>query len=352
MQSRLKKVKATMAERDIPALLISKPENQVYLTGFQSTNCHLVITPDTNYLLTDFRYIEAAGELAPLYHIVLIDPHVTLYSFIKDLGMKQLAVEEEVLSYGNYKKLAEASGCSILSGDGIVERARIIKDESERNAIKRAQQIADKGFAHMLDYLRPGLTELEAAFELEMYLRSQGAESLSFDTILISGVRTSLPHGTPSTKKLEKGDFITMDFGCVVDGYCSDMTRTVALSSVTPEQREVYQIVLEAQREGCRVIRSGLSCKDADKTCRDIITDHGYGEFFGHGTGHGVGLEIHEAPTLNGRSIEVLEENMIVTVEPGIYLPRKFGVRIEDLAIVTASGIINLVKSEKELIIL
>lgn len=203
----------------------------------------------------------------------------------------------------------------------------------------------------MLNYLKPGLTELEAAFELEMFLRKEGAQALSFDTILVSGVRTSLPHGVPSEKKLEKGDFITMDFGCIVDGYCSDMTRTVALGKVSQEQKEVYNIVLEAQKNGCDAIRQGLSCRDADKACRDIITDAGYGEFFGHGTGHGVGLEIHEAPTLNARSDEVLEENMIVTIEPGIYLPKQFGVRIEDLAIVTASGIINLVKSDKELIV-
>ena len=352
MQNRIKRVKEGMAARGIDAFLITKSENQIYLTGFHSTNCQLVITADANYLLTDFRYIEAARELAPLYHVVLTDHNVTLHTFLKQLDLRELAIEEHVLSYAACKKLEEKVGCNLVSGDGIVEAVRVIKDESELISIENAQQIADRAFRYMLGYLKPGLTELEAAFELEMFIRKQGAKALSFDTILVSGVRTSLPHGVPSQKHLEKGDFITMDFGCVVDGYCSDMTRTVALGSVTPEQREVYNIVLEAQRAGCNSIRSGLSCRDADEACRSLITDRGYGEFFGHGTGHGVGLEIHEAPTLNSRSEEMLEENMIVTVEPGIYLPKKFGVRIEDLAIVTASGIINLVKSDKELIII
>lgn len=351
MQSRLKRVKNSMKAKGISAFLVSKPENQIYLTGFHSSNCQLVLTEDTNYLLTDFRYIEAAGALAPLYHVVLTDANVTLYTFLKDIAIEELAIEENILSHGEYKRLEENVGCRFLSGDGIVETARIIKDDTELQAIKKAQQIADRGFSYMLNYLKPGLTELEAAFELEMFLRKEGAQALSFDTILVSGVRTSLPHGVPSEKKLEKGDFITMDFGCIVDGYCSDMTRTVALGKVSQEQKEVYNIVLEAQKNGCDAIRQGLSCRDADKACRDIITDAGYGEFFGHGTGHGVGLEIHEAPTLNARSDEVLEENIIVTIEPGIYLPKQFGVRIEDLAIVTASGIINLVKSDKELIV-
>ncbi|MGI6733140.1 MAG: M24 family metallopeptidase [Anaerovoracaceae bacterium] len=352
MQNRLKKIKEAMAAKGIEALLVTKSENQIYLTGFHSSNCQLVITADTNYLLTDFRYIEAAGELAPLYHVVLTDHDVTLYTFLKELDIKELAIEDSSLTYAEFKQLEEKVGCAFVSGDGIIEGVRVIKDDSELKSIKKAQQIADMAFIHMLNYLRPGLTETEAAFELEMFLRSHGAQALSFDTILVSGVRTSLPHGVPSEKRLENGDFVTMDFGCIVDGYCSDMTRTVALGSVTTEQKEIYNIVLEAQKAGCNAIRSGLSCKEADRVCRDIIADRGYGAYFGHGTGHGVGLEIHEAPTLNARSEEVLKENMVVTVEPGIYLPKKFGVRIEDLAIVTASGIINLVKSDKELVII
>lgn len=352
MQNRINKVKESMKAKGIRAFMISKPENQVYLTGFHSSNCQIVITEDENYLLTDFRYIEAAAELAPLYNVVLTDHSITIYTFLKQSGIENLAIEEEHLSCSEYKQLSEGVICSFQSGDGIVETIRAIKDESELDAIRKAQQIADLGFCHMLDYMKPGLTEKEAAFELEMFLRSHGADALSFDTILVSGVRTSLPHGTPSQKVLEKGDFITMDFGCAIDGYRSDMTRTVALGSVSAEQRNVYDIVMRAQTAGCNVVRSGLSCREADRVCRDYIAGEGLGVFFGHGTGHGVGLEVHEAPTLNTKSDEILKENMVITVEPGIYMPKKFGVRIEDLAIVTASGIINLVKSDKELIIL
>lgn len=352
MQSRIDKVRKEMKAKGIETLLITNPKNQLYLTGFKSSNCQLIFTEDTNYLLTDFRYIEAAGDLSPLYHVVLLDNNVTLYTFLKELNAQELAIEESHLSYVNSKKIGKAAECTFVSGDGIVESVRATKMPEELTAIKRAQQITDKGFTYMLDYLKPGLTERDAALELELYLRKEGADALSFDTILVSGVRTSLPHGGPTEKVLESGDFITMDFGCIVDGYCSDMTRTVALGSVTDKQKEVYDVVLNAQKNGCLTLRRGLGCKDADNACRKVIADAGYGSFFGHGTGHGVGLEVHEVPTLNSRSEEILKENMVVTIEPGIYLPKEFGVRIEDLAIVTDSGIINLTKSEKELIII
>ena len=250
MQNRLKKVKEAMNSKGVSALLVTKSENQVYLTGFHSSNCQLIITADMNYLLTDFRYIEAAGELAPLYHVVLTDHNVTLYTFLKELGIKELAIEDSSISYAEFKQLEEKVGCHFVSGDGIVEGVRVIKDEYELEAIRKAQEIADMAFTHMLNYLKPGLTEIEAALELEMFLRRHGAQALSFDTILVSGTRTSLPHGTPSQKKLERGDFVTMDFGCVVDGYCSDMTRTVALGSVTDEQRGISDIVMKALKDG------------------------------------------------------------------------------------------------------
>ncbi len=352
MDNRLRKIKAGMKSKGISALLITRPENQFYLTGLNSTNCQLIITEDSDYLLTDFRYIESAGELSTFYHVILLDNNVTLYSVIKDIGLAELAVEEHYMSHADAKKIGDEAGCRLTSGDGIAEYARVIKEPRELEAIKKAQKVADLGFLHMLDYLRPGLKEREAALELELYLRKQGADALSFETILVSGVRTSLPHGEPSQKVLERGDFVTMDFGCKVDGYCSDMTRTVALGSVTDKQREIYNIVLEAQRAGCKALRDGLDAWAGDKACRDLIEDRGYGAYFGHGTGHGVGLEIHEAPTLNTKSQEILKENMVVTIEPGIYLPKEFGVRIEDLAIITPSGIINLVKAEKELIVI
>ncbi|MEG1931440.1 MAG: M24 family metallopeptidase, partial [Anaerovorax sp.] len=215
-----------------------------------------------------------------------------------------------------------------------------------------AAAIADDGFSHIVTFIQPGLTELEIALELEFYMRKNGGESVSFDVICASGQRSSLPHAVPGQRCIRKGDFIVLDFGCKVNGYCSDMTRTVAVGSVTEEQKKIYQLVYRAQMECLKQLHSGMRCSDFDKIARDLFIKEGYGAYFGHGLGHGVGLEIHEAPTANSRSKEVFQENMLITVEPGIYLEKKFGVRIEDLAIIEKRGIINLSNSTKELLIL
>lgn len=229
---------------------------------------------------------------------------------------------------------------------------KLIKTPEEIMKILKAAAMGDICFSHILDYMKVGMSELQVADEIERVLRSLGAENLAFPTICVSGIRTELPHGEPSEKAIEEGDFVTMDFGAVVEGYCGDMTRTVAMGYVTEQQQQVYDIVLDAQRRGLAAVKSGVRCFDVDKICRDIITEAGYGEMYIHGTGHGVGREVHEAPILNAKSEDVLAEYMPVTIEPGIYIPGKFGVRIEDLAIVTEFGIINTVQSEKELIIL
>ncbi|MCL1810084.1 MAG: aminopeptidase P family protein [Clostridiales bacterium] len=219
-------------------------------------------------------------------------------------------------------------------------------------AIMKASAMGDMCFSHVLGFMKAGMTEIEVAAEIERVLFSLGAEKLAFPVICVSGERTSLPHGEPSGKAIEKGDFVTVDFGAVVDGYCGDMTRTVAMGQVTDFQRKIYHIVLAAQFAAIDACIAGARCVDVDRAARGIIESAGYGEEFCHGTGHSVGAEVHEMPALNRESEAVLEENMAVTIEPGIYMPGKFGVRIEDLAIVTKFGIINTVKSPKELIIL
>ena len=228
----------------------------------------------------------------------------------------------------------------------------IIKNQQEIETISKAAALGDKCFSHILGFIEPGMSEKQVAGEIERFLYENGAEGLAFDTISVSGERSCLPHGEPTDKLIQKGEFLTMDFGAVIDGYCGDMTRTVAVGFVTDEMRRVYETVLEAQLAAIQFIRAGVSCYDADKVARDIITDAGYGEYYPHGLGHGVGTLVHEAPTLNAKSEEVLEKDMVITVEPGIYIPNKFGVRIEDLAIVADFGIINKVESKKELIIL
>jgi Xaa-Pro aminopeptidase len=233
-----------------------------------------------------------------------------------------------------------------------MKNRKMIKGPKALLAIAKAEALGDACFSHILPFIKPGVSEMELAAEIERFLLAGGAEGLAFPTICVFGEHSAEPHGTPGSRRLEKGDLLTMDFGAVVDGMCGDMTRTVAVDRVSPLQREVYETVLRAQEAALAVLREGVRCDFADKAARDVITDAGFGEYYIHGTGHGVGREVHEAPTLNAKSEEVLMENMPVTVEPGVYIPGKFGVRIEDLAIVTKFGIINLTRSEKQLMIL
>ncbi len=348
---RIEKLRSLLGAKGGKAILISSKPNQLYLSGFRSSNCHLVITVDRAYLLTDFRYIERAQALAPLWEAVEISREYTLFSFLRELNPENLAVEEEIVSHSFYKDV-EATGISLISGDGLTEKIRAVKEPEELAAIQRAETLGDRCFTHLLDWFRPGVTERETALEIQNFFLREGAEGLSFDTIALFGANTSLPHGEPSSAELKPGDFITLDFGCVVDGYCSDMTRTLALGPITQDQKDLYAVVLEAQTEACKKLRAGMTGKEGDAVAREIISQAGFGKYFGHGLGHGVGLEIHEAPTLNPSGGEMLEKNMTVTVEPGIYLPGKYGIRIEDLVFLTESDIINTVQSSKELIIL
>ena len=219
-------------------------------------------------------------------------------------------------------------------------------------AIMEAQAMGDACFSHILEFIRPGMTEIQVAREIDKTLMDLGAEKLAFDTICVSGENGDQPHGKPSDRIIRNWDLVTMDFGAVVRGYCGDMTRTIGIGSLSEEHKRAYNVVLDAQEAGLAACRTGVSCREVDRVCRDIITDAGYGEYFVHGTGHGVGKEVHEAPTLNAKSDEVLKAHMPVTVEPGIYIPGRFGIRVEDLAIITDFGIINATKSTKELIII
>lgn len=343
-----------MDERGLDGLWISKRENQGYLSGFPSPDIFILLTKDENYLITDFRYIEVATDrCGSMFQVIMTETGRSVWDVVKKTAVTRLGVEEEILTLADAGHLREAlPQVELVNSSGLIEDIRVIKEEVELAAMTKAIDLTDRCFSHMLETLHAGMTEIEGALEIEMFLKKNGAERLSFDTICVSGARTSLPHGVPSNKVIEKGDLVTMDFGCVVDGYCSDMTRTVAIGSATAEQREVYDLVLEAQLTALKGLKAGLSWFDGDRLARDVIEAAGYGAYFGHGLGHGVGLEIHEAPSMSPKGRGVFAENMTVTIEPGIYLPKKFGVRIEDLAIITSSGIINKVKSNKDFIIL
>ncbi|MFL6561732.1 MAG: M24 family metallopeptidase, partial [Bacillus sp. (in: firmicutes)] len=271
---------------------------------------------------------------------------------VKQLGIQKLGFEEDYLTFSSFKLYDKEIEAELVPISGVIEKLRLIKTDSELKILKVAADIADAAFKHILDFIRPGKTELEVSNELEFFMRRAGATSSSFDTIVASGHRSALPHGVASDKVIEAGDIVTMDYGCYYNGYVSDITRTVAVGEPDAKLKEIYDIVLEAQLRGMAGIRPGLTGKEADAITRDYITEKGYGEYFGHSTGHGIGLEIHEGPGLSMKSDVVLEPGMVVTCEPGIYIPGLGGVRIEDDTLITKDHNEALTHSTKELIIL
>ena len=338
------------------ALFVVSHENRRYLTDFPSSDGYLLITKNDAVLFVDSRYIEAAQNNARgCDEIVLLKSlSEQMPAYVEKLGIKTVFTEAEKLSVASFSEIGKAFGCDCRAEktDELICDLRRIKTEAEKNKILAAQSIAEKAFDHILGFIKEGVTEREVALALDFFMLKNGAECVSFDTIAVSGKNSSMPHGVPSDKKIEKGDFITLDYGAVVGGYHSDMTRTVAVGGVSSKQAEVYETVLTAQEKSLEILRAGVSCKDADAAARDVIKNAGYGQFFGHGTGHGVGIEIHEAPRVSPKSESILQVGDVVTVEPGIYLPSEFGVRIEDMAFITENGCENLTKSPKNLIIL
>ncbi len=327
------------------AYYITDEKSVRYYTGFAGEGS-LLVTKDRSILFTDSRYTEAAQRCAV---ITVYDVADGLERGFPDT-VKTVMLQEEKISYSAFKRLASLlPAVKFVSDDGAIAKGRMIKDEGELVLIRRASAIAEAAYEEMLNFVKVGVTEKALAFEFEWLCRRAGAQAMSFDMIAASGPNSSMPHATVTDRALQNGDFITFDFGCVYDGYCSDMTRTVALGSCSDEQREIYGIVQKAQQAGLDSVRAGVLCKDADAVARDVIRAAGYGAFFGHSLGHGVGLEVHEAPNLSPKSDFVLEENMVVSVEPGIYLPGKFGVRIEDLVVVGAQNCEILTKNSKEL---
>ena len=350
----IKKMQSELGKNQ--AFLISSPENRRYLTDFPSSDGYLLITESEAVFFIDSRYIEAAqNKITECSEIVLLTSlSAQLKEYSEKLGIKTVFTESEKLSVSEFNRFCEILPCECVAdkADEAVNALRRAKNEEEKQKILDAQAIAEKAFDHVLGFIKEGVTEREVALTLDFFMLKNGAECVSFETIAVSGKNSSMPHGVPGDKKIEKGDFVTLDFGAVVDGYHSDMTRTVAVGEVSTKQSEVYETVLKAQLCSLESLRAGVLCKDADAAARDIIKNAGYGEFFGHGTGHGVGIEIHEQPRLSTKSNQILQIGDIVTVEPGIYLPGEFGVRIEDMAYITENGYENLTKSEKSLIIL
>lgn len=350
-------LKQFLNEKKTAALIISE-ENVRYFTGFTSSNGYLLVTADTAVFLTDSRYIEAAKNNITTCDEVCEFKSVeqTLAPLAENLGVRSLCVEQSRMTlsqlelFKKYMPFAEFITDSSL--DDEINNQRSIKTKEEAEKIGRAQAIAELAFDHILKFINPGVTEKEIALELDYTMLRSGADALSFETIAVSGKNGSMPHGVPCQKKIENGDFITMDFGAVFDGYHSDMTRTVAVGGVTDKQLEVYNTVLEAQKAGLSAIKNGISGKEVDEAARNVIKSKGYGQYFTHSFGHGVGIEIHEPPYESPKSTAILKSGNVVTAEPGIYIEGQFGVRIEDMVLVTDGGYYNFTKCKKELIVL
>lgn len=353
---RLERWREVQKETGADAVLAASPANIRYLSGFAGTESYLYLSEKHQVILTDSRYTLQAKEESGGMEVRTIEGKRGYGQLLKKLleedGVGKLGFEDGTMLYRTVLKLQEEAGLDseqwIPLGEAL-SMLRVRKSPEEIELLARAEQIGDAAFSYILERLQPGVTELEIAAQIEYFMRTQGAEDKSFDTIAAFGLHSAMPHAVPTGKKLEIGDFVTLDFGCKYQGYCSDMTRTVVMGKASERQKEIYRVVLEAQQAVLAKLQAGMTGREADAIARNIITQAGYGSYFGHGLGHSVGLEIHERPALSPRDETVLEPGMIVTVEPGIYVPGTGGVRIEDMVAVTEEGCRNLTFSPKEL---
>lgn len=329
---RIEKIRAALEEHKLDGLLITSPYNRRYASNFTGTAGVVLISKEKAIFITDFRYVEQALKQCTGFEVVQQKATITkeIANQIAINGIKRLGFEQEHVTYSSFKEYEKTLKTELVPVSGIIEKLRLIKTDAEIKILKEAAEIADAAFTHILSFIRPGISELDVSNELEFFMRASGATSSSFDTIVASGYRSALPHGVASDKVIEKGDLVTMDYGAYYNGYISDITRTVAVGEINEQLKEIYDIVLEAQKRGINGIKPGMSGKKADALTRDYIVEKGYGEYFGHSTGHGIGLEVHEGPALSVKSDIILETGMVVTVEPGIYIPNLGGVRIED----------------------
>lgn len=354
MASRVDRVRSIVSDHNLDALWIQKNENRAHVSGFFGSAGIAVVTPREAILLVDFRYVEQAGRQAPEFEVIKADRQFieAFTSVAQQREWKRIGFESDAVTVKQHQEYtANLQPAELVPVDGL-DRLRWVKDEDELARIRKAVEIADAAFAHIRGHLRPGAVERDIAIEMEFFMRRQGADKEAFETIVASGPRSSLPHGRAADRALAKGDFVTLDFGAIYHHYISDCTRTVVIGEVSPKQREIYGTVLEAQETALRGIRPGMTGKAADALGREVIARAGYGDAFGHSLGHGVGLMVHEGPTLSPREEATLGPGMVVTVEPGIYLDGWGGVRIEDLVVIREQGCEILTRSPKELMVL
>lgn len=354
---RLARLRKRLEGEDIPALLVCDPVNVAYMTGFEGVfdgeDAHaLVITSDQAWLYTDRRYSEAAERAATgtewAIRVPERDPYVSMCADMAAAEIVTMALESS-MPHGRFRFISREFAGNVEAVDQWIEDLRQTKDADEISRIEAAQALTDTAFAHIVTFVRPGMTEWEVALELEMYMRREGSEGVAFPPIVASGPNSARPHAKVTHRAFEPGDFVKMDFGARIDGYCADMTRTVVIGSASERQREMYETVLEANLAAIAAVRSGLAGSAIDAVARDVITAHGFGDKFTHGLGHGVGMRVHELPSVSARSKKSITTGSVITIEPGIYEPGFGGVRIEDLVVVEEGHARVLTTSPKEL---
>lgn len=352
----IEKYQSLLETGEVDALLLTSVYNRLYAAQYRVAEGVAVVTREGAYYFTDSRYIEAAEKNLKGFTVRMTHPGSSEIERINEVigehTIKKLGFEENDMTYGDYLRYNEALHAVLVPMQAKIDAFRATKEPWEIELMRKAQAITDQTFSELCKIIQAGMTEKELEAELLYRLYKHGAEGPSFDPIVVSGPNTSLPHGVPGERKLEFGDFITMDFGCIYGGYCSDMTRTVALGFVSEEMDKVYKTVLKAQLAGIAATKAGVAGRDIDGAARKVIADAGYGDYFGHGYGHSLGILIHEAPNVNTRNDQPMPAGAVVSAEPGIYLPGKFGVRIEDVTVITETGCEVLTKSPKNLIIL
>jgi len=351
---RLRKLRTSITEKGLDALLLSQPENLRYLSGFTGSSGWLLISGQNAILATDFRYVEQAKGESPDFEIIQTkqDLRDWLPGLVSDLGWHKLGFEANFISYEGYHKLSKAIktkqvNLELVPTTGIVEQLRSIKEPEELGFIIKAAALADNAFEQAKAIIRPGITEREAAWEIEKILRQEGSEGMPFEIIVASGPNSALPHARPTEKTIRSGEPVLIDMGARINGYCSDFSRTLFLGKADKTFREIYDIVLKAQATTIEGIKSGMAASQADQWARSIVEQAGYGDAFGHGLGHGVGLAVHEFPALGPSSSDSLADGMVFTIEPGIYLGGKGGVRIEDMVVLENGKAKVLTKAEK-----
>lgn len=351
----LKEIAAKLPEYGIDAMLCTSEPGEFYAIGLHGEG-FVTVGAKASHYVTDSRYIEVAEKTVKGAQVEMVgrgQSHTELVNrFLDAQGIRKLGFEESYMSYAQYQVLQKALHAELVPAGALITKLRSGKDKEELERMAKAQAITDEAFTAICQYIKPGMTESEIAARLVYEMLRRGAQRVSFDPIVASGPNGSMPHAIPGERKVGPGEFITMDFGCVYEGYCSDMTRTVALGQPTQEMEKVYHLVLKAQLAGIAASQAGVPGKAIDAAARKVIEDGGYGEYFGHGYGHSVGLEIHESPNANLRDETPMPVGATVSAEPGIYLPGKFGVRIEDVVVMEEGGHTILTKSPKELIVL